>query len=273
VVLLLSQMFAKEPVIKLRLLLNRSYASVILIVLVVGSVLYGVLYILPQFLSNVAGYNAFQAGQILLISGVPAFMMMPILPQLLGRVNMKMMITGGLICLAWSAFLDTHLTAESAGGDFIASQLLRGVGQIMAMMPLNQASVGAVAREDAGDAAGLYNMARNLGGSIGLALLGLFIDRRVEAHGDMIREAVTGNSLLAQSRIAGSAANFAASGGGDLAYGRMQALKQLAAQIDLQALVITYSECFWMLGVALLASISLVFLLRTPRRGGTTAMH
>ncbi|WP_158918354.1 MDR family MFS transporter [Caulobacter sp. S45] len=273
VVLLLSQMFAKEPVIKLRLLLNRSYASVILIVLVVGSVLYGVLYILPQFLSNVAGYNAFQAGQILLISGVPAFMMMPILPQLLGRVNMKMMITGGLICLAWSAFLDTHLTAESAGGDFIASQLLRGVGQIMAMMPLNQASVGAVAREDAGDAAGLYNMARNLGGSIGLALLGLFIDRRVEAHGDMIREAVTGNSLLAQSRIAGSAANFAASGGGDLAYGRMQALKQLAAQIDLQALVITYSECFWMLGVALLASISLVFLLRTPRRGGPTAMH
>ncbi|MGC1305322.1 MAG: MDR family MFS transporter [Caulobacteraceae bacterium] len=271
-VLLASQILVKEPVIKLRLMLNRSYASVIIMVMVAGSVLYGVLYILPQFLSNVAGYNAYQSGQILLISGAPAFLMMPILPQLLGRVNTRLMIITGLLLLAGSAFLDTHLTAQSDGSDFIWSQLLRGLGQMLAMMPLNQSSVGAVAREDAGDAAGLYNMARNLGGSIGLALLGLFIDRRVELHSDTIREAVTQNSLLADARISASAANFA-SGAGDLAHGRMQALRQLAGQIDLQALVITYSECFWALGIALIASIPFVFLLRPPRRGGPSAMH
>jgi MFS transporter, DHA2 family, multidrug resistance protein len=270
--LLASQLLVKEPVIKLRLLLNRSYASVILMVMVAGSVLYGVLYILPQFLSNVSGYNAYQSGKILLISGVPAFMMMPILPRLLGRVNIRAMIITGLLCLATSAFIDTGLTAQSDGSDFIWSQLLRGLGQMLAMMPLNQSSVGAVAREDAGDAAGLYNMARNLGGSIGLALIGLFIDRRVELHSDTIREAVTQNSLLADSRLTSSAASFAASTG-DLAYGRMQALRQLAGQIDLQALVITYSECFWALGVALIASIPLVFLLRPPRRGGPGPMH
>jgi DHA2 family multidrug resistance protein len=255
----------KEPVLKFRLLLNRSYASVIVIVVVVGSVLYGVLYVMPQFLSNVSGYNAFQSGTVLLLSGIPAFLVMPILPRLLARLDIRVMVISGLSLLAFSSFLDTHLTPTSDGGDFLWSQLLRGAGQMLAMMPLNQASVGAVAREDTGDAAGLYNMARNLGGSLGLALLGVFVDRRVEMHGDVIREAVTANSTLAQERIASNAAGFAASGG-DLAYGQTQALKQLAAQIDLQALVITYGECFWLLGMALLACIPLAFLLRPPRR-------
>ena len=72
-------------------------------------------------------------------------------------------------------------------------------------MPLNQASVGAVSREEAADAAGLYNMARNLGGSIGLAGLGLFIDRRVESHYDAIASTVTANSDLVQTQVAARA--------------------------------------------------------------------
>lgn len=271
IVLAISQALVKEPVLKFKLLLNRSYASVIFIVVVIGAVLYGVLYVMPQFLAGVSGYNAFQSGQILLLSGIPAFLVMPILPRLLSKIDIRLLVAGGLVFLAGSSFLDSHLTPLSDGSDFVWSQFLRGMGQILAMMPLNQASVGAVAKEDTGDAAGLYNMARNLGGSMGLALLGVFIDRRMEMHSDVIREAVSGNSILAQERIAGSAANFAAQGG-DLLYGQMQALKQLAAQIDLQALVMTYSECFWALGVALLISIPLTFLLRAPRAGGGSTM-
>jgi MFS transporter, DHA2 family, multidrug resistance protein len=271
-VLIVTQLIVREPVIKFRLLLNRSYASVILIVVVVGAVLYGVLYIMPQFLSGVAGYNAYQSGQILLLSGIPAFLVMPILPRLLGRVNLRLMIIAGLVLLATSSFLDTTLTPFSDGGDFVWSQLLRGAGQLLAMMPLNQASIGSVSKEETGDAAGLYNMARNLGGSIGLALLGVTIDRRVELHNDVIREAVTANSQLAQARLAANAAGLAGPTG-DLAHGHAAALQQLATQINVQALVITYSECFWLLGVALLASIPLVLLLRTPNRRAQAPAH
>lgn len=267
-----SQMLVKEPVLKFRLLLNRSYASVIVIVVVIGAVLYGVLYVMPQFLANISGYNAFQSGKVLLLSGIPAFLVMPVLPRLLGRVNIRLLVISGLFFLSASSFLDTHLTPFSDGGDFVWSQLLRGAGQMLAMMPLNQASVGSVAREDLGDATGLYNMARNLGGSLGLALLGVFIDRRVEMHGDVIREAVTANSPLAQERIAANAASLAASSG-DLAHGQMQAYAQLAAQIDKQALVITYGECFWALGVALLLCMPLAFILRAPRARGATTAH
>jgi DHA2 family multidrug resistance protein len=270
--LLFAQATAARPVIKLRLLLNKSYASVIIIVVAVGSGLYGILYVLPQFLSGVAGYNAAQSGRVLFISGIPAFLMMPILPSMLGRLNIRLMVSGGLLCFAASCFLDIHLTAQDTGGAFVWSQLLRGVGQILSLMPLNQASVGAVSRADAADAAGLYNMARNLGGSLGLAALGIFIDRRMELHADTIRETVRANAPLVQERIAGMAAHFIVTGS-DPAYARQQALGQLAGQIHIQAVVMTYSECFWVLGVAILASLPLVLLLHRPAASQAVEAH
>jgi DHA2 family multidrug resistance protein len=264
--LLAAQATVRTPVIKLRLLLNPRYASVILIVLAVGIVLYGILYVLPQFLSNIAGYNAERSGRVLFVSGIPAFLLIPILPQLLGRVDIRLLVVGGLVCLIGSCFLDIHLTGDSAGDDFTWSQLLRGLGQVLALMPLNQASVGAVGLEDAADAAGLYNMARNLGGSFGVATLGTFIDRRTELHSDIIRETVTTNSTLVQERIASMVATFLQTHS-DAAYARVQALRQLSNEIHRQALVITYSECFWLLGIGLLLSLPLVFLLQQPPNG------
>jgi DHA2 family multidrug resistance protein len=140
---------------------------------------------------------------------------------------------------------------------------------MLAFMPLNQISVGSVSRADTADAAGLFNMARNLGGSIGLALQGVFIDRRTEVHADAIRESVTANSTLLQERIAQQSAFFSERGG-DLAHANQQAIGQLALQIHQQAMVMTYSDCFWILGAGLFVLLPLVLLLRpvtTPPEG------
>jgi MFS transporter, DHA2 family, multidrug resistance protein len=264
VLIAISQFTAKRPVMRLSLLSNPRYASVIFIVLVVGAALYGVIYIIPQFLGLIAGYNAEQSGWVMLISGVPAFMVMPILPRLLGRVDFRILVIIGLTCFVVSCMLDIHLTAQSVGHDFVWSQLVRGAGQMLAMMPLNQASMAAVSREESGDAAGIYNMARNLGGSIGLAIIGTVIDRRNTFHVASIRESLTANSVLGQDRIAANAASWFARTG-DMAYSHMRALGQLAAQIQQQAMVMTFSEVFYLLGIALLCCIPLALLLKTPR--------
>lgn len=263
VLIAISQFTGKRPVMRLSLLSNPRYASVIFIVLVVGAALYGVIYIIPQFLGLIAGYNAEQAGWVMLVSGVPAFMMMPILPRLLGKVDYRILVISGLVCFVGSCMLDIHLTAQSVGHDFFWSQLVRGAGQILAMMPLNQASMAAVSREDSGDAAGIYNMARNLGGSIGLAIIGTVIDRRNTFHVATIRESLTANSVLGQDRMAANAASWFARTG-DMAYSHMRALGQLAQQIQQQAMVMTFSEVFYLLGLALLCCVPLALLLRTP---------
>jgi DHA2 family multidrug resistance protein len=264
VMLLFAQGTAPDPVIKLRLLRNASYAAVVIIVVVMGGALYGMLYIVPQFLSGIAGYSAEQSGQVHFISGVPAFLMVPILPRLVGQVNIRLMVLGGLLCCAGSCLLNIHLTADSTGNDFFWSQLLRGLGQVLALMPLNQASVGTVGPEDAADAAGLYDMARNLGGSLELAVLGSFIDRRIDLHYDIIQETLTANSVPTQDWVAATTAKFQHSSG-DTAVAHMQALRLLSNQIYQQALVITYSECFWLLGFGLIVSLPLVLLLRSPK--------
>ncbi|GLQ98767.1 MDR family MFS transporter [Dyella mobilis] len=264
VLIAISQFTAKRPVMRLSLLSNPRYASVIFIVLVVGAALYGVIYLIPQFLGLIAGYNAEQSGWVMLVSGVPAFLMMPILPRMLGKMDFRIMVISGLLCFFGSCMLDIHLTAQSVGSDFFWSQLVRGAGQMLAMMPLNQASMAAVSREESGDAAGIYNMARNLGGSIGLAIIGTVIDRRNTFHVATIRESLTANSVLGQERIAANAAGWFARTG-DAAYSKMRALGQLAAQIQQQAMVITYSEVFYLLGIALLCCVPLALLLKTPR--------
>jgi DHA2 family multidrug resistance protein len=265
--LIAGQYIAKRPVVRLRLLSNKSYASVIFIVFVVGAGLYCVSYLVPQFLSNIAGYNAEQSGGIMLLSGLPAFAVMPILPRLLTKVDARALVISGLLCFAASCMLDITLTAQSVGHDFYGSQLLRGVGQMLAMMPLNQASMAAVSREEAGDAAGLYNMARNLGGSVGLALLGVYIDRRNAFHDAIIRDSVTANSLIGQDHLAATSAGFMAQAG-DKAYAGMQALGQLAGQMQQQAAVITYSETFHVLAWALLLVMPLALFLRKPQPAG-----
>ena len=259
----ISQFVAAKPIIRLSLLRNARYASVIVIVSAVGAAIYGISYLVPQFLSLISGYNAEQAGNIMLLSGAPAFLMMPVLPRLLNKVDFRLMVVGGLGFYIVSCFLDTGLAAQSTGYDFVWSQLLRGVGQMLAMMPLNQASMAAVSREDSADAAGLYNMARNLGGSMGLAVIGVVIDRRNAFHIATLRESVTANSLIGQERMAGGAATWLARTG-DAAYAKMQALAQLAGQIQQQAAVMTFSETFYLLAIALLTCMPLALLLRRP---------
>jgi len=260
-VLSAGQFLSKKPVVRLSLLANKSYASVIFIVFTIGAGLYCVSYLLPQFLSIIAGYNAEQSGGIMLMSGLPAFLVMPLLPRMLRSLDARLMVIAGLMFFAVSCMLDISLTAQSVGHDFYASQILRGVGQMLAFMPLNQASMTAVTREETADAAGLYNMARNLGGSVGLALLGVYIDRRNAFHDAFIRESVTANSLIGQDHIAATAAGFAAQHG-DKAYAQTQAFGQLAGEMLQQAMVMTFSETFYVLGVAMLFCIPLCFFLR-----------
>ena len=271
VLLAVAQLRQREPVIKLALLRNRHYASVILIVLVVGASLYSVLYLLPQFLSIVAGYNAEQSGFVMLVSGLPAFIMMPFLPRLLARFSVGAIVATGLVCFTISCMLNTHLTVQTTGPDFIWAQILRGFGLVFCMMPLNQASMAAVDSADSGDAAGLYNMARNIGGSIGLALIGTFIDRRNELHTDILREGITANSALAQERVGAMALSFVQQHG-DVAYARLQALRQIALQTIQQAVVLTYAETFFLLGLVMLCCVPLTLLLKKPKPGGAPPM-
>jgi MFS transporter, DHA2 family, multidrug resistance protein len=264
VMLGIGQVRARKPVLKLGLVLNRQFGSVVVMALALGMVMYGSTFVIPQFLALIADYNALQTGQIIFLMGVPAFFLMPFIPFMIRLVDIRIAVGVGLAIMAFSCFVSTSLTAESAGEAFTAGQLLRGVGMILTMLFLNQATIASVSKEDAGDASGIFNAARNLGGSFALAALASFQDQRMWHHSRRMEETLWANDLRLQEYLAGMSN----------ALGSMEAAYQsLAGTIQQQAFVMTYNDIFWAMALATLATLPLVFFLRPLPKGLSLAMH
>lgn len=262
------QFRARRPVIKLALLGNRAFAAVMLLSLVVGVILYGVSYVVPQFVAAIAGYNALQAGQIILLSGLPALVFLPLLPVAVKFIDLRLAIGSGLLLMALGCYLVTDLTAASSGRDFVASQLIIGSGQVMAMMFLNQAAISTVSPTEAGDASGLFNAARNLGGSIGLAVLATLQDKNSTVHRWEIHSVLSSTDPQVQKSIEQSAAG---NGGGP--DGLSAAYRAVDAMIQRDALVMAFNDNFFVLALMCTAVLPLVFLLRPLPKNFEMAMH
>jgi len=264
ILLFAGQYFARRPVIRLKLLLDRQFGAVALMGLVIGMMLYGTAFVIPQFLSSIAGYDALQSGRIVLLSGMPSLLLMPFTPLLIRHLDIRIAVSAGLLIMATSCWVDTVLTAQSVGHDFVESQLLRGVGTILGFLFLNQAAIASVPREQAGDAAGLFSAVRNLGGSLALAGIATVQDQRVWLHSRRMEESLSANSGQVQDYIGGLAH---AIGGQDAA------MRSLAGTIQREALVMTYNDIFTMLAVGIICVLPLVFFLRPLPHGQAVAMH
>ncbi len=242
--LVAGQAFSRRPVIQLKILFERSFGSVFLMSLMVGAALYSILYIIPQFLTLVAGYNAEQSGDVTMISGIPTIIMLAFFPILVRLIDLRLAIAFGLLLYGISCFLDVSLTAASAGPQFFSSQVLRGFAQFFSMLFLNQAATTSVAHELAEDASGLFNAARNLGGSVGLAAVGALQEQRTDFHAARIAESISGNSVIGQTAVA------------------VQGVGALNDQIQGQATVMAFADLYWVFGFALILMIPLVLLLK-----------
>jgi MFS transporter, DHA2 family, multidrug resistance protein len=261
----IGQIYAKKPVIRLSLLLDRQFGAVVVMVVMVGMVIYGTSYTIPQFLSTIAGYNSLQSGQVVLLSGVPMVLMMPFTPWLVRTIDLRISVAIGMAILAYSAYIETDITSLTDGHTFAKSQLMRGVGTVFAMMFLNQAAIRSVGPDQASDASGLYNTARNLGGSLVLAGIAVIQDQRVWLHSRRIEETLSANSDYVQSYMSGQAQ---ALGGMDAAY------QSLGGIIQTQALTMTYADLFWLLSVGIVCVSPLILFLRPlPKNAKPVMSH
>jgi DHA2 family multidrug resistance protein len=177
------------------------------------------------------------------------------------------MTTFGIGCL-----INLDLTPASVGGDFILAQLVSGIGQPLVGLPLSQAATAGLGEDDIPDGTALFSMARNMGGSFGLALTGILIDRRSAFHIAQLEQATTANSLNGQERIAQTAAGLI-HGGADPAYATMQALRAIGGEIQRQALVMSYVDGFWIMGIGIILAVPAVLLLKRPSGDAPAMAH
>jgi MFS transporter, DHA2 family, multidrug resistance protein len=261
---ILRELTAAKPFINLRVLSNRTIGASCALMTVLGAVSLGSTYVIPLYCAQIQGYNAEQIGYVVMWSGLPQLVLFPAMPFLMRKIDLRILVIIGTLLFASSCFINVNLTHDVGMDQLIVPQLLRAAGQPLFAIPLSQLSTANLAPRDTADASALSNMMRNLGGSVGIALLSTMIDRREHFHFSILAEAMTQNAWRTQERIAMLMAG-ARGAIADPAITKAQALMWIAAGVRREAYVSAYSDAFWITGVGLIISLCAIVLLRKPR--------
>ena len=262
---------AHDPFVNLRLLARRNFGIGALVGMAFGAGMYGATYLLPMYLAQVQGYDAQQIGQTIMWSGMPQLVMMPVAVLLLRRVEARVLLTIGLVLFSASSFLNATITQASGYEQLRWTQLVRALGMPLVIVPITTLATGRIEPDQAGSASALFNMFRNLGGSMGIALLATQLDLREKLHSVRLGEMITPFSPATVEQLASIPQVFVTRGAQPL-YALQQALGALAGRVRIQALVLAYSDCFFILGGLLLITVLAVWFC-LPSRGGVVPAH
>jgi len=249
----------KKPLVDLRLLLNRNFGVGTLSNVLVGFALFGTVYLLPQYLAQVQRYNAEQIGNVLAWTGLPQLILIPLVPRMMKIFDIRYLCIFGIALFSTSAFMDTHLSLDIAGDQFLVPNIVRAIGQAMIITPLTSIALAGIAPQDASNASGLFNMLRNLGGAIGTASLQTIITKREQYHSNIIGQSITITREEVRQRL-DDLTNYFMSHGSDSAYAQHQAIVEIGNIVRRQALVMGFADTFAVIGVMLtIAAASLLF--------------
>jgi DHA2 family multidrug resistance protein len=258
-----------KPLVQLRLLKRRNFGIGIIVNVLVGVALFGTVYILPQYLGQVQHYNAEQIGLVLAWTGLPQLLIIPLVPLLIKRFDVRYVGFVGISIFAASCFMNITLSLDSAGDQFFVPNLVRAIGQALVLTPITVITTAGIAPSEAGAASGLSNMLRNLGGAVGTAMLATVLTKREQFHSNIIGQSVTLYREEVRDRIAQLTQYFMAHGVTDPAVAQHKAIAAIGATVHRQALILGFSDTFAMIGVVLsLAAFALLFARKIQVGGG-----
>lgn len=251
---------ARAPIVDLRAFSDRNFAFGSLFSFVMGISLYGLTYLYPVYLGAIRGYNALMIGETMFVSGIAMFLTAPIVGRMVGKVDPRLQIMIGFTVFAVGTWWFSFVTHDWDFWDLFIPQICRGFGMMMAMIPINNISLGTLSPALMKNASGLFNLMRNLGGAVGLAVLTTMLNNRTDMHIARLHEAVSGAHRPAVEALQGLTARFRDFGSDASA----MALKQLTGLVHREALVMAFADVFVGLTVLSIALVMLAPLIRRP---------
>lgn len=250
---------AAEPIVNLRTFTNRNFAVGSTLQFCIGIGLYGLTYIYPRYLAEVRGYSALMIGETMFVSGITMFLVAPLVGRLMASLDMRYMIAFGLIVFAIGSYQMTWITRDFDFYELLVPQILRGVGMMFAMVPTNNIALGTLPPDKVKNASGLFNLMRNLGGAVGLAVINTVLNDRADLHITRLQERVTWGNATATETLTMLQQKFQGLGDSTL-----MAMKQLSQIVHRQAVVMSFGDAFFILSLFYLSLSVLVTLLNKP---------
>jgi len=264
------QLVSKTPIVDLRVLRYRSLWAGSLLSVVVGMALYGALFAVPIFAQNFLHFTSQQTGMLLLPGALTSAVAMPIAARLLQRFDARIMLVGGASILITAILQLAQISSATGEGALFWPLIVRSFGTVFMFLPLSMATLGPIPKEDIAKATGFFSLTRQLGGSIGVALLASLLSSRQAFHRGILAEKMASGSADVLARVDAMAGGLAAQGipAGDA---HNQALALLDGAVNQQAAIMSFADTFWATGLIILVSLPLVFLLGKAAKGKAAA--
>ena len=259
-----------QPIVDLRTFTNRNFALGSFYTFIVGTGLYGATYLVPLFLAQVRGFSSLQIGETVVVTGLAQMAISPFTTHIARNIDLRIMLAFGMGLFAVAMYLTAGLTNQASFTELLVPQALRGVALMFCYLPANLIALGTLAPDKLKNAAGLYNLTRDLGGAIGLALLVTAMNDRLHFHWNRLIEDINPARPAVQQFLDTQMHRFDGMISGD----PMQAAtKLLAATVQREALVLTYNDVLMLLGVAFAVGLVLMPLVKNPRSALTADRH
>jgi MFS transporter, DHA2 family, multidrug resistance protein len=261
------ELITDDPVVDLRVFKERTYAVGVFLMTVVGFVLYGSLVLLPIMLQTLLGYPALEAGIAMAPRGVGSFIMMPITGIMTGKFDARKLLTVGFIVGGVTLLWLSILNLQMGYWDIFWPQIIQGAGLSLLFVPLTTVSMDRIPREKMGNATSLFNLMRNIGGSIGIAVTGTMIARNQQTVTATLGQHVSVYDFGAQQTFLRLRGAFMAAGA-DVTTATARAYAAMFGMVSRQAAMVSFVGLFQLLGIIFLVLIPLVLLMKRPGHGG-----
>ncbi len=259
-------MVAREPIVDFRAFGHRNFALGAVFSFVVGMGLFGLTFLFPVYLGQVRGHNAVTIGETLFVTGAAMCIIAPINSRLIRHMDPRLMMAMGFASFGIGTGLMTGLTRDWDFWELLVPQIFRGFGLMMAMLPINNMSMGSLPPELLKGGAALYNLMRILGGAFGVALLTSALNARTDLHLARLHERATWTHGPLTETLAELTRRYASYGSDAPAI----ALKTLNEIVHRQGVVMAFADVFWILTVLFAILAASTFLMKRPIIPGLT---
>jgi DHA2 family multidrug resistance protein len=262
----------KDPIIDLHLFKIRSFGIGNMLMFMVGFALLSSTVLLPQFSQELLGYTAQRAGLALMPGGIAIILCMPLVGYLLGHTDARRLLLFGLTMVSFSLI---HMTNFDTSIDFrtlATARVFQAMGLAFLFVPINTAAYAFIPPGKNNAASGLINLARNIGGSVGISFVTTMLARRAQVHQSNLTARLNSGNGQFQGALA-NITHLLITRGSSPTEAARQAYGMIAFNLNRQATMLAYVDNFWILGVCVAAMIPFVFLMKKVKPGGPMAAH
>ena len=270
IALIARELMTDHPVVDLRVLRNRSFSAGVFLISMLGFVLYASLVLLPLYLQTLMGYPAYNSGMALSPRGLGALLFTPLAGHLTTKTDPRRLLAVGIVLGSISMFQLSGLNLYAGFWDIFWAQVLQGVALSFLFIPLMSLAMSRIQPEKMGNATSIFNLMRNIGGSVGIALMTTFLARRSQVHQNHLVANITAGSGQTYRMLQGLRADFYAHGA-DAATASRKSIAAIYGMVQQHAAMLAFVEAFWLMGVVFLLMLPFLPLLQysKPRKKPT----